>query len=83
MTAQEKAMELVENFFKIQDKIKFNENQYYSKSRESLEAEMNEWNNDYWKALAIKSALIAVDLTLDEFYADDFYIEVKQEIEKL
>jgi len=83
MTAQEKAKELVENFFKIQDKIKFNENQYYSKSCESLEVEMNEWNNDYWKVLAIKSALIAVDLILDEFYADDFYIEVKQEIEKL
>ena len=91
MTAQEKAMELVENFFKIQDKIKFNENQYYSKSRESLEAEMNEWNNDYWKALAIKSALIAVDEifeSLDEHHwqnrnVTEYYREVKQEIEKL
>ena len=32
---------------------------------------------------AKQCALIAVDLILSEFYADDFYIEVKQEIEKL
>ena len=29
------------------------------------------------------AALIAVDLILSEFYADDFYVEVKQELEKL
>jgi hypothetical protein len=32
---------------------------------------------------AKQCALIAVDLILSEFYADDFYIEVKQEIQKL
>ena len=32
---------------------------------------------------AKQCALIAVDLILSEFYADDFYTEVKQEIEKL
>ena len=30
-----------------------------------------------------KCALIAVDLILSEFYADDFYLEVKKEIEQL
>ncbi len=29
------------------------------------------------------AALIAVDLILSEFYADDFYVEVKQELEKI
>ena len=33
--------------------------------------------------IAKKCALIAVDLLLSEFYADEFYTEVKQEIEKL
>jgi hypothetical protein len=32
---------------------------------------------------SIKCALIAVDLILSEFYADDFYTQVKHEIEKL
>ena len=32
---------------------------------------------------SIKCALIAVDLILSEFYADDFYIQVKHELEKL
>jgi hypothetical protein len=32
---------------------------------------------------AKQCALIAVDLILSEFYADDFYTEVKQELEKL
>ena len=35
------------------------------------------------KDLTKQCALIAVDLLLSEFYADDFYTEVKQEIEKL
>ena len=32
---------------------------------------------------AKKCALIAVNLLLSEMYADDFYIQVKQEIEQL
>ena len=32
---------------------------------------------------SIKCALIAVDLILSEFYADDFYTQVKHELEKL
>lgn len=32
---------------------------------------------------SVKCALIAVDLILSEFYADDFYIQVKHELEKL
>jgi len=35
------------------------------------------------KDLTKQCALIAVDLLLSEFYADDFYTEVKREIEKL
>lgn len=35
------------------------------------------------KDLAKKSALIAVNLILSEFYSDEFYTEVKKEIEKL
>jgi hypothetical protein len=35
------------------------------------------------KDLTKQCALIAVDLLLSEFYGDDFYTEVKQEIEKL
>jgi hypothetical protein len=33
--------------------------------------------------IAKRCALFAVDLILSEFYADDFYIEVKQEIKKI
>jgi hypothetical protein len=33
--------------------------------------------------MAKRCALIAVDLILSEFYADEFYTEVKQEIDKL
>jgi len=32
---------------------------------------------------AKQCAIIAVDLILSEFYADDFYTQVKHEIEKL
>jgi hypothetical protein len=32
---------------------------------------------------SIKCALIAVELLLQEFYVDEFYTEVKHEIEKL
>jgi hypothetical protein len=32
---------------------------------------------------AKQCALIAVDLILSEFYADDFYTQVKHELEKL
>jgi hypothetical protein len=32
---------------------------------------------------SIKCALIAVDLILSEFYADDFYTQVKHELENL
>jgi hypothetical protein len=32
---------------------------------------------------SIKCALIAVELLLQEFYVDEFYTEVKKEIEKL
>jgi hypothetical protein len=35
------------------------------------------------KGKAKEHALISVNLLLSEFYADDFYTEVKQEIEKL
>jgi hypothetical protein len=35
------------------------------------------------KQRAKECALIAVDLLLSEFYADDYYTQVKKEIEKL
>jgi hypothetical protein len=35
------------------------------------------------KSKAKQCALIAVDLLLSEMYADDYYTEVKHEIEKL
>jgi hypothetical protein len=45
--------------------------------------------DDDWEALAKQCALIAVDLLITEMYAydssyyDNYYFEVKQEIEKL
>ena len=46
-----------------------------------------ELNDKYWSFLeretAKQCALIAVDLLLSEMYADDYYTEVKHEIEKL
>lgn len=35
------------------------------------------------KEFSKQCALIAVDLILSEFYADEFYTEVKQEIEQI
>ena len=43
--------------------------------------ELDGYVDDEYRAK--ECALIAVDLILSEFYADDFYTEVKQELEKL
>ena len=40
-------------------------------------------NEEDWDTLAKQCALIAVELVLSEFYADDFYPEVKKELQKL
>ena len=58
------------------------------KAKELVENYLNltlnvEYDNNVNNYTAKKCALIAVDLILSEFYADDFYLEVKQEIEKL
>lgn len=72
MTAKEKAKELVDNFYQL-----FPFNKYVITTDGELNWEYNDWEE------AKKCALIAVDLILSEFYADDFYLEVKQEINEL
>lgn len=61
------------------------------KAKELVEEFMEhtvEWDNVKEVAFdslyhAKKCSIIAVDLILTEFYVDDFYLEVKKEIEKL
>tara|TARA_R110000868_G_scaffold384310_1_gene651755 strand:+ start:1240 stop:1554 length:315 start_codon:yes stop_codon:yes gene_type:complete len=65
MTAKEKAQELLDNFFIIQQQIKWTENEYYLTKCEKLNEEIEDEANHYWKELAKKSALIAVDEILD------------------
>jgi hypothetical protein len=68
MTPKEKALELFETYLTELVKYDFDTN--------------NKYNQPY-NEIAKQCALIAVDLILSEFYADDFYTEVKHEIEKL
>ena len=68
MTPKQKALELFETYLIELAKYDFDTN--------------NKYNHPY-NEIAKQCALIAVDLILSEFYADDFYNEVKQEIEKL
>lgn len=72
MRPKDKAKELVDNYYNILPLDK-----YVITKDEDLSWEYNDWKE------AKKCALIAVDLILSEFYADDFYLEVKQEINKL
>jgi hypothetical protein len=68
MTPKEKALELFETYLTELVKYDFDTN--------------NKYNQPY-NEIAKQCAIIAVDLILSEFYADDFYTEVKHEIEKL
>jgi hypothetical protein len=68
MTPQEKAIELVDKMLEFA-------------STNDYDYEVKGAKNDYHNAK--QCALIAVDLVLSEFYADDFYLEVQHEINKL
>ena len=83
MTTQEKAQELFNKYFEIAESIEWTTNEETLVKAEKLNDELGNEVLIYWHNLAKKSALIAVDLVLSEFYADDFYLEVKQEINKL
>lgn len=83
MTPQKKAKELINKYFEIAESIEWTTNEETLVKAEKLNDELGDEVLIYWHNLAKKSALIAVDLILSEFYADDFYIEVKHEINKL
>jgi hypothetical protein len=82
MTPKDKAKELFDKYFKLAESIEWTDKQT-SKKAEKMNDKLGQDVLFYWNELAKKSALIAVDLILSEFYADDFYLEVKKELEKL
>jgi hypothetical protein len=68
MTPKQKALELFETYLTELVKYDFDTN--------------NKYNQPY-NEIAKQCAIISVNLILSEFYADDFYTEVKHELEKL
>jgi hypothetical protein len=83
MTPKQKAEELVNKYFSVAEDIEWTTNEETLVKAEKLNDDLGDDVLIYWHNLAKKSALIAVDLVLSEFYADDFYIEVKHEINQL
>lgn len=87
MEAKEKAKELVETFYKLQENIDWgNEN---AKKEAGIIYENNKVDyEEFYRKLAKESALICVDETLktigsDIFFEYKYWQEVKFEIEKL
>jgi hypothetical protein len=85
ITPKEKAKELVEKYFNIQEEIKWtNDDTIIKKYQEQYEEQSIEVE-PYWKLLAKQCALIAVDECLNTC-VEIMYIyweQVKQEIEAL
>lgn len=89
MKPKEKAIQLVEKYYKIQDSEDLG-NEQLNKDMESLYKERGEEIEPYWRQLAKSSALIALDEVLDSLkfqFPDSKYLEqwqeVKEEINKL
>jgi hypothetical protein len=91
ITPKEKAKELVEKYFNIQEEIKWtNDDTIIKKYQEQYEEQSIEVE-PYWKLLAKQCALIAVEELIQQqegynngsFYPNDYWKRVKQEIELL
>lgn len=96
MTAKEKAEELVNKFAKIQEQIEWTKDKQLMELCGERNDDLGEEGEYYWHELAKKSALIAVDEILDalnsdlidysglyRYEANDYWLDVKHEIEKL
>jgi hypothetical protein len=85
MTPKEKAEILVGQYIDIQTKIEWTENVETLKKCETLNSEIYQDVDKYWRNLAKQCALIAVDACLHTCVESMIYYwkEVKQEIEKL
>ena len=89
MTPQEKAQELVDKYYQLAESIEWTDEQTSLKA-EKFNDELGSDVLKYWNELSKQSALIAVDEMLywtneqdTLIWLNDFYLEVKQEIEKL
>ena len=89
MTPKEKAKELFNHYFDIQDDISWG-NESIINEAEDFYTKHQDYIDEYWAKLANRSALIAVDLIIYHTEQDgsniplyQFYVEVKKEIEKL
>jgi hypothetical protein len=84
MTPKEKAEILVGQYIDIQTKIEWTQNVETLKKCETLNSEIYEDVDKYWRNLAKQCALIAVREIIPRIGAySNYWIEVKQEIEKL
>ena len=66
MTPKQKAEFLLDEFFIIQQQIKWTENENYLTKCAELNEELEDEANYYWKELARKSALICIDEILKQ-----------------
>ena len=91
MTPKEKAIELFDKYYQIAESIEWTDNETMVKA-EKFNDDLGGDVLRYWNELAKKSALIAVDEILNAIDWHDFehpndeinyWVEVKQEIEKL
>jgi hypothetical protein len=86
MTPKEKAQELFNRFYDLQDAEDLG-NEQLNKDMEALYEEREAEIEPYWQLLAKKSALETINVILEDTKEDhpymyEWYLEVKQEIEK-
>ena len=89
-TPKEKAKELVEKFIQVQDNTEFKTTEENYEKCVNLNKDLGSDVDSYWKQLAIKSAIKAVDeivKTLSPYLGDDnareYWNEVKNELNKM
>ncbi len=95
MTAKEKAQQLIYKYYILAESIEWSDKDTQKKA-EKYNDDLGEDVEYYWHELAKKSALMAVEEILDalssniilyagvyRYEADDYWIEVKHEINQL
>jgi hypothetical protein len=82
MTPQQKAKELVDKYYQLAESIEWSDNETMVKA-EKFNDDLGSDVLTYWNELAKKSALFAVEQLIENDFIDDYWFQVKQEIENL
>ena len=82
MKPQEKAYELVDKYYQLAESIEWSDNETMVKA-EKFNDDLGSDVLTYWNELAKKSALFAVEQLIENDFIDDYWFQVKQEIENL